>query len=186
MHTKLSGLLANYHSTDPHQQDCKQRMLEFLTSSSNCFSRENQARHFTASAFVINKQGDKFLLMHHAKLDKWVQLGGHCDGDPDILSVAIKEAQEESGCWKIRPISTEIFDLDIHSIPAIANIASHLHYDVRFLLQIDDDSIIKPNKESKELEWFSAKDPLPTKSASVLRMKEKWCSNYIAKAAELA
>jgi 8-oxo-dGTP pyrophosphatase MutT (NUDIX family) len=180
MYIKLAELLANYHSTDPHQQECKQKMLEFLSSSSNCFSRENKVGHFTASAFVINKQSDKFLLMHHAKLDKWLQLGGHCDGDPDILSVAIKEAQEESGCREIRPISAEVFDLDIHSIPVIANIASHLHYDVRFLLQIGDDSMIKPNKESKDLKWFSVKDLLPTKSTSILRMKEKWRSNATA------
>lgn len=174
MYSKLIKLLANYHSPNQHQQDCKQKMREFLGSSNNCFSRENQSGHFTASAFVINKQGDKFLLMHHAKLDKWVQLGGHCDGDPDILSVAIKEAQEESGCLKIRPISPTIFDLDIHSIPAIANIAPHRHYDVRFLLQIDDSSLLKSNAESKELKWFSAKDPLPTESISVIRMKNKW------------
>jgi len=186
MHAKLTELLGNYQSTDSHQQDYKQKMLEFLHSSINCFSRENQTGHFTASAFVINKQGDKFLLMHHAKLDKWLQLGGHCDGDPDILSVAIKEAQEESGCQRIKPMSTEVFDLDIHYIPATANIVEHLHYDVRFLLQIDDNSMIKSNKESKDLRWFSVKDPLPTKSTSILRMKDKWRSNYIAKAVELA
>jgi 8-oxo-dGTP pyrophosphatase MutT (NUDIX family) len=113
--------------------------------------------------------------MHHVKLNKWFQLGGHCDGNPDVLSVAIKEAQEESGIKSIVPIHKKIFDIDIHLIPANSREKEHYHYDIRFLLQVTSDEQIVQNSESKELKWIS-KNPheLLTDSPSVVRMFNKW------------
>jgi 8-oxo-dGTP pyrophosphatase MutT (NUDIX family) len=114
--------------------------------------------------------------MHHAKLDKWMQLGGHCDGDSDVLRVAIKETQEESGINNIIALSDEIFDIDIHLIPDTPREPAHLHFDVRFLLQVHPDSYetIIQNEESKALAWFGRNDKFPTNSRSVVRMFEKW------------
>ena len=75
----------------------KQRMLDFVKKYSDCFERSLAIGHVTASAFLLNKQGTHALLMHHTKLDMWVQPGGHCDGNPDVHDVALKEAQEEWG-----------------------------------------------------------------------------------------
>jgi 8-oxo-dGTP pyrophosphatase MutT (NUDIX family) len=153
----------------------KEQMLAFIANNPSCFERSLEIGHITASAWLLNKDGTQALLMHHKKLNKWVQLGGHCDGDPHVLHVAIKEAQEESGILQIKPVSLEIFDLDIHEIPKRENIPAHLHYDIRFLLQVTSDETLKKNHESKALLWID-KDPnkLPTQSRSVTRMFAKW------------
>ena len=120
----------------------------------------------------------KALLMHHNKLDIWVQVGGHCDGNPNVLEVAIKEAQEESGINGIEPVSEEIFDIDIHLIPGNTREKEHYHYDVRFLLQVTSDEQIVQNRESKELRWIGKKlTSLPTQNPSIIRMFNKWVNN---------
>jgi 8-oxo-dGTP pyrophosphatase MutT (NUDIX family) len=113
--------------------------------------------------------------MHHAKLGKWFQLGGHCDGDSDVCAVAVKEAQEESGIMDIVPVRTEIFDVDVHLIPGNSREAEHYHYDIRFLLQVASEETVVQNSESKELRWISTDvSQLPTHGRSVVRMFEKW------------
>ncbi|HXW85792.1 MAG TPA: NUDIX domain-containing protein [Candidatus Bathyarchaeia archaeon] len=113
--------------------------------------------------------------MHHTKLDQWFQLGGHCDGNPDVLAVALKEAQEESGINHIVPVNTHIFDIDIHLIPANKKEKEHYHYDVRFLLQVASDEKIVQNSESKELRWITKnRAEFPTQNRSVVRMFDKW------------
>ena len=106
---KTSDLLHKYHPSSPKEEVYKEKMLELLDSSEECFLRASKVGHFTGSAFLLNKTKTHALLMHHRKLDRWLQLGGHCDGDSDVLNVAIKEAQEESGIQDIKPISSEIF-----------------------------------------------------------------------------
>ncbi len=170
---KLLGLLKSYNETE--EESCyKKRFIEFIAKNSNCFDRSNAQGHVTGSAWLLNSTNNKALLMHHAKLDIWVQPGGHADGMCDILQVALKEAKEESGIKEIVPISEEIFDIDIHNISAKGE-AEHLHYDVRFLLKVVGDDSLKANKESKELRWISGDvKQLPTQERSVVRMFEKW------------
>jgi len=153
----------------------KDQLLSFIEQNDDCFERSLDEGHITASAWLTNKDNTKALLMHHLKLDRWFQLGGHCDGDPDILGVAIKEAQEESGIENITSVNNKIFDIDIHLIPAHNNLKEHYHYDVRFLLQVTSDESIVQNHESKELRWISKdKKELPTDNPSVVRMFNKW------------
>jgi len=170
----LIGLLNEYN---PSQEEvpAKQQMMAFINQHPECFERSLEIGHITASAWLLNKDGSKALLMHHAKLDKWFQLGGHCDGDCDVLAVAIKEAQEESGIMDIVPVMTDIFDIDIHQIPENSREKAHDHYDVRFLLQVASDEDFVQNSESKELRWIAnTPDALPTQERSVVRMFEKW------------
>ena len=171
----LNKLLQNYMPHDTWEQECKNRMLQFIKDYPNCFERSLDIGHFTGSAWLLNPDQTKALLTHHTKLDKWVQLGGHCDGNPDILTVAITEAQEESGIQYIAPVSKTIFDIDIHLVPARGEQKEHYHYDVRFLLQaIETESFIQ-NHESKELRWISKnRNDLPTSSRSVVRIFDKW------------
>lgn len=173
-YTELLTLLERYQPTQ-EEAEFKKRMIDFFKRYSDCFERSLQIGHFTASAWLLNKKGDKALLMHHMKLDQWFQVGGHCDGEKNVLAVALKEAQEESGIDAIEPVSTEIFDIDIHTIPANKKEQEHDHYDVRFLLRVTSDQEVVQNRESKELRWIG-KDPseLPTDSRSVVRMFEKW------------
>jgi 8-oxo-dGTP pyrophosphatase MutT (NUDIX family) len=168
-------LLERYLPTDPHEQKFKKEMLAFMCAHENCFERSLEMGHITASSWLLNKKGDKALLTHHAKLNRWFQLGGHCDGDPHVLAVAIKEAQEESGICAIKPLSTAIFDIDIHLIPENKKEKAHYHYDIRFLLQVHSDDAVQVSEESHALAWFG-NDPttLPPVDRSVLRMFYKW------------
>lgn len=157
----------------------KEQMIAFIKQYQNCFDRSLEIGHITASAWLLNKDETKALLMHHAKLNKWFQVGGHCDGNPNVLEVAIKEAQEESGIKNIIPISNEIFDIDIHLIPANSKEKEHYHYDVRFLLKVESDEQIIQNSESKELRWINKTiDELPTDNQSVIRLFKKWNQYY--------
>jgi len=102
---------------------------------------------------VVDLERAHALLTHHRKLNKWLQLGGHADGDSDILRVALREAREESGLATIRPVSTAIYDIDIHVIPARGSEPEHLHYDVRFLLEADRAAPLLASRESRSLAW---------------------------------
>lgn len=170
----IKSLLLKYQPTAYEELGYKQHMLEFINTCENCFDRSCMPGHFTGSSLLLNKAGTQCLLMHHTKLNKWLQLGGHCDGDSNILNVAIKEAQEESGINNISPISEEIFDIDMHMIPQVKQDAPHYHFDVRFLLQVTSDEVIVQNSESLELRWFDLNlENLPTKERSVTRMIDK-------------
>jgi len=175
MHRELlRKLLEAYQALAVEEKRYKAEMLQFLTTHPDCFERSLEVGHFTASAWVLSPDGSKALLLHHRKLGEWFQLGGHCDGDCDVLAVAIKEALEESGLEKIKVVDPAIFDLDIHLFPETPKQKAHLHYDVRFLLQADTEEV-RGNEESNQLLWINANlENIPTKSRSILRMVEKW------------
>ena len=171
----LKQLLLPYKPYDEQERAYKQIILAFLDEYSDAFERSLEVGHITASAWLVNKDNSKALLMHHRKLDMWVQLGGHCDGNTDTLAVALKEAQEESGIMDIKPVKTEIFDIDVHLIPENKKEKAHYHYDIRFLLQVKSDKDFIQNEESKALAWIDKKrDNLPTNERSVIRMFDKW------------
>lgn len=174
------NLLKNYNPKCSRELVYKEQMLEILKNCPNCFSRSSEVGHFTASAWVVDSENEKFLMLHHAKLNSWFQLGGHCDGDENLLNVAIKEAQEESGLNNITPVSNDIFDIDIHLIPKVKNESPHYHFDVRFLLQHQGDEPLVSNRESKDLKWFKAGE-LPTSEYSIMRMHKKWLEMNVNK-----
>jgi 8-oxo-dGTP pyrophosphatase MutT (NUDIX family) len=170
-------MLQSYNSIFAEENLHKTQMLDFLTNTKEPFSRQNKKGHFTASAFLLNTTASKFLLMHHRKLQKWLQPGGHCDGDSDVLSVAIKEAREESGINQIKSVTPNIFDLDVHLIPPSAKDPAHYHYDVRFLLQTVDNDCLVQNHESNKLEWVNFDDLQQFQiSESVIRMITKFAN----------
>lgn len=177
----LKKLLENYRSEYAEEMAYRDFMLKLLElEGENAFFRTCKVGHFTASSWLTNSTNDKFLLMHHRKLNRWLQPGGHCDGNLDVLAVAIKEAQEETGIKDIVAVSGGVFDLDIHFIPKKKEDHTHLHFDVRFLLQAQNDHL-DPNHESLDIRWFSKnEDPLLSDGA-MRRMYKKWC-NHVEKA----
>jgi hypothetical protein len=175
IHSTLRTLLHAYNPTAPEEQEAKKTILTFIDKYPNCFERSLEVGHITASSWLLNKDNTHALMMHHAKLGIWVQLGGHCDGNPNPLEVSIKEAQEESGINSIVALSPAIFDIDIHLVPATSKEKAHYHYDIRFLLQVTSDEPFIQNRESKELRWVSKnREELPTDSRSITRMFDKW------------
>lgn len=164
-----------YKPDNPVERAFKDEMIRFFNTYEDCFERSLSIGHFTASCWLLDKTGTKALLTHHAKLNRWLQLGGHCNGNPDTLAVAIKEAQEESGILAIEPMSTEIFDIDIHLIPARKGEAEHYHYDIRYLLQVTSDEEIVVSEESHALQWIDTQSMHSLElSDSVMRMFKKW------------
>jgi 8-oxo-dGTP pyrophosphatase MutT (NUDIX family) len=169
------NLLRAYHPSDAAEQAFVRDTIAFVEQHPDCFDRSQTSGHITGSAWLLHKDMTKALLMHHTKLDRWFQLGGHCDGDADVLAVAVKEAQEESGIQTIVPVSTDIFDVDVHLIPENKGLPAHYHYDIRFLLRVASDEDVVQNRESKELRWIGKNTAeLPTNAASVTRMFHKW------------
>lgn len=151
------SLLQKLHAHQPydsHEAQMLSRLRDFVEQYPNCFERSLQIGHVTGSAWIINPEATHTLLTHHAKLDRWLQLGGHADGEGDVLNVALREAREESGLEEITVPSDAIFDVDIHTIPARAGEPVHFHYDVRFLLHADRSTPLQINRESKELAWI--------------------------------
>lgn len=162
----------------PDEARFRDEMLRLLAERDDCFVRTCFPAHFTASALVLSGNGATTLLTHHHSLDRWLQFGGHCDGDPDLLAGALREAREESGLVGLVPINSEPVDLDIHVIPANPRRGEpeHFHYDVRFLLRAPRDAVPVLSDESKELRWFTPDEMRAlTEESGLRRLVEKWC-----------
>ncbi len=170
----LLAMLATHTPHDPHEREMCARIARFVADHDDCFERSLLIGHVTGSAWVLDTSHTHTLLTHHRKLDKWLQLGGHADGEPDVLRVALREAMEESGLTGIRPASESIFDVDIHLIPARGGEPGHFHYDVRFLFTAGRGEPLKLSNESKALAWveLGRVDQL-TQEESMLRMVRK-------------
>ncbi len=170
---KLYDEIKNYLSFNKREEEMRLEFLNFILLNESCFQRELLTGHITGSAWIINSTGDNALLMHHAKLHKWLQPGGHCDGNSDILQVTLKEVYEET---KLKPeyILPGIFDLDIHLIPAHKSIPEHFHYDVRYLFIINEMENLQGNSESFDLKWVPLNEIKNYNSEeSVIRMRDK-------------
>ncbi len=170
---QILGLINTYRQRFPDESIVADEMCRFIQDNPECFSRELEIGHITGSAWILNPLGTSVLLTNHKKLNIWVQLGGHADGESDIGRVAQREAEEESGLKTIRFLLDEIFDLDIHEIPARGSEPAHLHYDCRFVMQAYDEEYII-SEESHDLAWIPLVDiEKTTMEASILRMANK-------------
>lgn len=116
------------------------------------YRRERLEGHFTGSSWLVSGDGRRVLLTHHRKLGRWLQLGGHADGDEDLARVAVREAEEESGLSGLR-VEPAIFDLDRHWIPERKDVPSHWHYDVRFVVHAGEGEAFVVSEESLDLAW---------------------------------
>ena len=167
--------LDTYRLNHPEEMQTARRFIDFVSSNEACFERTLAIGHVTGSAWLVNESGTDVLLTHHRKLNLWLQLGGHADGDPDVLAVALREAFEESGLKQITPVSAEILDIDIHRIPARKNEPEHDHYDVRYAMRATGDLSYVVSDESHDLQWIPIGEiKRLTDENSMLRMAAKW------------
>ncbi|HET7269362.1 MAG TPA: NUDIX domain-containing protein [Oleiagrimonas sp.] len=154
--------------------------LGFLDSASDVFERSHLQGHFTGSAWVVSADGARTLLTHHRKLDRWLQPGGHADGDVDLARVALREAQEETGVPDLR-VDADIFDIDRHRIPARGSEPEHWHYDVRHVVRAGADERYVVSDESHALAWRPIADIADDEAAdaSLRRMARKWLASLL-------
>ena len=139
------------------------------------YRRDRAAGHFTASAWLVDAAGRRVLLTHHRTLDRWLQLGGHADGDMELARVALREAEEESGLAGLR-VEPGIFDIDRHWIPDHRDVPGHWHYDVRFVVHCGPDDRFTVSEESHALAWRDIREVVadPAMDASLRRMAGRW------------
>ncbi len=149
--------------------------LALLDGGEHRFRRESLEAHFTGSAWLVSADGQRVLLTHHRKLDRWLQLGGHADGDTDLARVALREAEEESGITSLQ-VEAEPFDLDRHRIPARGGEPEHWHYDVRYVVRAGTSEEFVVSEESNALAWCSIQEVAedPQADESLRRMARKW------------
>jgi 8-oxo-dGTP pyrophosphatase MutT (NUDIX family) len=173
---QLLELLANYRTPFIEEAAMVARAQRFVGAHENCFERSLLAGHVTASAWVVNPARSHVMLLHHRKLNMWLQPGGHADGMADICAVALAETAEESGIdpAHIKLLSAEIFDFDVHVVHANAREPRHFHFDPRFLVEIDDRLDLPGNNESNAVKWVPLGQVLRYNNArSIYRMVQK-------------
>jgi 8-oxo-dGTP pyrophosphatase MutT (NUDIX family) len=172
--TQLLAALEAFQPYDNDEAEMVERTKLFVREHEDCFERTLAIGHITGSAFIVNNERTHILLTHHKKLNRWLQLGGHADGDGDIRRVALREATEESGLTDVRTVRDGIFDVDVHLIPARKNVAEHYHYDIRYLCYADSRIPLIISDESHDLVWVPIQSILNyTEEQSILRMVYK-------------
>jgi ADP-ribose pyrophosphatase YjhB (NUDIX family) len=179
----LAAALSEYRDRWPDEAATVAEFLHLLEAhgevpAHDAFRRERLAGHLTGSAWLVDRSGRRVLLTHHRKLDRWLQPGGHADGDRDLARVALTEACEETGLPDLR-VEPLIFDIDRHLIPARGDVPAHWHYDVRHVVRAGEVEAYVVSEESHDLAWRgidaiagdAAADP------SMHRMARKWLAS---------
>ena len=171
--------LAKHAPVDQEEADHLNKIVQFVTSHRHgWWRRTNLEGHVTGSAWILNLARTHALLLHHVKLNLWIQPGGHLDDtDSSPAAGAMREAREETGIAGLNFASEALFDIDIHLIPArAANSgfeAAHLHYDARYRI-IAPDTRVTISEESLGAKWIALEDLVqPSQQRSIARMAEK-------------
>jgi 8-oxo-dGTP pyrophosphatase MutT (NUDIX family) len=173
---QLIAQLDDFQRRNESHREVEGRFRTLVTTSVRCANRDHfNPGHLTGSAWVVDESGGRVLLLHHGKLNRWLQPGGHADGDFNLARVALRETQEESGLTRLQVIDSEIFDLDIHEIPARGAEPAHLHFDVRYLIRADSSEELVLSDESHALAWIELVNlERYTTEESVHRMARKF------------
>jgi 8-oxo-dGTP pyrophosphatase MutT (NUDIX family) len=172
---RLDAALRWFAADFPAQSATVEQFLQLRMRGEAAFHRDCWPGHFTGSAWLVSADGRRALLTHHRKLDRWLQLGGHADGDIDLRAVALREATEESGLGGLQ-VDAGIFDIDCHAIPARGGEPEHWHHDVRFVVRAGGDERFSVSVESKALAWVDIEELARRDDidASLRRMATRW------------
>jgi 8-oxo-dGTP pyrophosphatase MutT (NUDIX family) len=171
--TGLLELLSRHVPADAKEREDVERMRAFATELRSPFSRSQLEAHFTGSAVVVDPMGARVVLIHHGKLKRWLQPGGHAeeaDGG-SMEASALREAREETGCQvHLHPTAPRPLDVDIHRIPARKDEPEHLHLDVRYLVIAEDpEALVHDPNESFGAQWLGWAEALQRADEAPLR-----------------
>jgi|SoiMethySBSTD1v2_1073268.scaffolds.fasta_scaffold170623_2 8-oxo-dGTP pyrophosphatase MutT (NUDIX family) len=153
----LLALIQAHARRWPADAACADRFAAFIAAHDDCLLRSCRPGHLTGSAWILSPDHAAVLLVHHRKLGRWLQPGGHADGDANLFRVASREAEEETGLRRFTTLPggdpPTPLDLDIHEIPAHGPEPAHLHLDVRFLLLAAPGEVARASEESTAIRW---------------------------------
>ena len=169
--------LERYKPWNEQEERDRLLILQCLREQKDIFTRSNRLAHMTASAWVVNPDRSRVLMAYHNIYHSWSWLGGHADGETDLLSVAIREVQEESGICHVRPVSEEIFSVESLTVDGHVKrgeyVSSHLHLNVTYLLEASDEESLSIKKdENSGVAWF-------TPEKAVEASTEPWFQEHI-------
>ena len=169
MTTELIQQVEHYRPWNEQEAEDKKEFLERLKSGESLYTRENRCAHLTASAWVVSPDRKQVLMAYHNLYDSWAWLGGHADGEKDLLKTAIREVREESGLSDVKPVIADIYSLEILTVDGHEKhgsyVPSHLHLNVTYLLEADTKAPVrcKPDENSK-VGWFTLEEALAASS----------------------
>ena len=177
MSDRLKEQIRAYRPVNEQEERDKELILRCLETEKDIFTRENHLAHMTASAWIVNEPRTKVLMAYHNIYHSWSWLGGHADGETDLLKVALKEAQEESGIRHVKPVSEKIYSLEVLTVDGHvkkgAYVSSHLHLNVTYLLQAEEtDALHIKEDENSNVAWFPLEE-------AVAASTEPWFQEHI-------
>ena len=175
--TDLITKIEQYTPFNEQEQQDKELILFCLKNNDNMFARENRAAHMTASAWIVNQDRTKVLMAYHNIYNSWSWLGGHADGETDLLKVALKEAMEESGIHNVHPVTNDIFSLEVLTVDGHVKrgnyVSSHLHLNITYLLEADETEKLTVNEaENSAVSWFGLEEAVEAST-------EEWFQEHI-------
>ena len=165
MNMKIIEEIKKYRPCNAQEQRDQALILDFLEKNGDAFLRSNLLAHMTASSWIVNPERTKTLMVYHNLYDSWSWTGGHADGETDLLSVALREAREETGIAHVRPLSPEIFSLEVLTVDGHEKrgeyVPSHLHMNVTYLLEAEEsDTLHICREENSGVAWFTLEEAL--------------------------
>ena len=165
MNMKIVEEIKKYRPCNAQEQRDQALILDFLEKNGDAFLRSNLLAHMTASSWIVNPERTKTLMVYHNLYDSWSWTGGHADGETDLLSVALREAREETGIEHVRPLSPEIFSLEVLTVDGHEKrgeyVPSHLHMNVTYLLEAEEsDTLQICREENSGVAWFALEEAL--------------------------
>lgn len=154
-----------YKPFNEQEERDKELILEYMAENPNIFLRESRLAHMTASAWIVNRERTKVLMAYHNIYNSWSWLGGHADGETDLLRVALREAREESGLRNVRPVSEDIYSLESLTVDGHIKkghyVSSHLHLNVTYLLEADEEEALSIKlDENSGVAWFGLEEAI--------------------------
>ena len=173
----LKKNIEKYKSFNEQEEVDKRIILKYINDFDDVLTRQNKYGHFTSSAFVLNKERTKMLMIYHNIYKSWAWVGGHSDGDADLLHVAMKEAKEETGIKNVQPILKDIYSLEIITVNGHVKrgkyVGSHVHLNLTYLLEVDEKEEIKIKEdENSGVKWVPIDEILEVSS-------EKWIKDNV-------
>ena len=172
--SKLDAQLAAHAGADEKERRDVSFIREFLRAHpGDAHLRSQLAGHLTGSGFVLDATRTQLLLLHHGRLHRWLQPGGHGEGETDPLQIALREIEEETGLRDLLPLGEGLFDVDVHGIPARPGEPAHLHLDLRYAFVAPATAAPRLSHESRDLRWFPLVAPPPDADPSLRRALRK-------------